>query len=88
MAWRGDIVVEEGDEAQLKTYEFGPKQIIHKFCQNCSTNLFVDHIRQTDIPGMGDISGYVGVNVRDLIEAMLLADFCRFELSMELTSTS
>lgn len=63
MAWRDDIIIEAG-EAELKTYEFGPKQIIHKFCPNCSTNLFVDHIRQTDIPGMGDISGYVGVNVR------------------------
>ena len=80
MAWRDDITIESG-ASQLKTYEFGKKQIVHKFCPTCSTNLFVDHLRQTDVPGLGDISGYVGANVRpqNLLEST--ADVLRFERS-------
>ena len=77
MAWRDDINVETGS-SQLTTYEFGKKQILHKFCPTCSTNIFVDHLRQKDVPGLGDISGYVGVNVRSLNLLESAADVGRF----------
>ena len=80
MAWRDDITIESA-ASQLTTYEFGKKQIIHKFCPTCSANMFVDHLRPTEVPGLGDISGYVGVNVGSLDLLESAANVLRFEPS-------
>ena len=56
--WKDDLEIEGED--QLKEYEFGQKRMTHKFCGTCSTNMFV---YQTEIPQLGDVRGWLGLNV-------------------------
>ena len=63
MAWRDDIVLEQGED-KISTYKWGKGIMQQKFCSVCSTNLFCDHEGHT-MPGIGDVSGYVAVNVGD-----------------------
>lgn len=65
MAWREDLEIEGED--LLKDYQFGKQRMVHKFCPTCSSNLFV---YQTKLPHWGDVTGWIGVNVR----AQLLSD--------------
>lgn len=75
IAWREDLQIE--GENLLKEYQFGKKRMKHKFCPTCSSNLFVYH---TSLPHWGDVTGWVGVNVRIRLFPDL-ADASRFETS-------
>jgi hypothetical protein len=53
-----DLQIEGEDK--LKTYEWGPKRVSHKFCPTCSSNLFVFFGKFTET---FDGTGYGGCNV-------------------------
>lgn len=56
--WKDDLEIDGED--QLKDYQYGQKRMTHKFCPTCSTNMFVYH---GYLPQVGDMTGWIGVNV-------------------------
>lgn len=74
LVWNEDIVFESGQD-EMKIYKFGHKNIKHKFCPDCSTNLFADLNDRPPVPVEGgpiDFTGWLGVNVRIYRSKMVL----------------
>ncbi|KAH8919190.1 hypothetical protein BT69DRAFT_1285048 [Atractiella rhizophila] len=56
-----DLKIQSGEE-KLKEYRFGGKNLGHRFCSECSTNMFIDLRQSTFEP----LRPFVAVNARTL----------------------